>query len=132
MTNEKHRAAGNSNGGSTVIYEGDWTTAVPWPMVIAGKALSHGAQRVWIALRYHARRPDEEPTCFPGRERLADFMGISTAQLSKYIRELKKIDLVSIRREPRVHGLGVINVYTLHDPLKWWRKTGKKLKQSRS
>ena len=117
---------------SKVIYKGDWTTPVPGPIVIAGKAMSHGAQRLWVALKYHARRPDEEPTCFPGRVRLAEFMGISTAQLSRYIQELKDVGLISIQREPRVHGLGVINVYTLHDPIKWWRKTGKKLRKARS
>jgi len=114
-----------------IIYEGDWTTPVPWPIVIAGKTMKHGAVRLWLCLMYHERRKDEEKFCFPSAARLADFMGISTVQFSKYIRELKDVGLVNIQRKQRVNGLGVINVYTLVDPIKWWKKTGEKLKKAR-
>lgn len=113
----KHNTDGKM-GTIDVIYDGDWSIPVPWPIVIAGKAISHGGQRLWIALRYHARRREEEKTCFPSAVRLADFMGISTVQLSKFIRELRKISLVGVHKEPRISGLGVINVYTLVDPIK--------------
>jgi hypothetical protein len=93
--------------------------------------MKYGAVRLWLCLMYHARRQEEEKFCFPRATRLADFMGVSTVQLSKHIRELKDVDLVDIKRKSRVHDLGVINVYTLVDPLKWWKKTGKKLKKAR-
>jgi DNA-binding transcriptional regulator LsrR (DeoR family) len=45
-------------------------------------------------------------------------MGISTVQLSKYIRKLREVGLVGVHKKPRICGLGVINVYTLVDPIK--------------
>jgi hypothetical protein len=67
----KYTEQDDKKGTIDIVCEGDWATPVPWPIVIAGKALKHGTARLWLCLMYHARRQDEEKYCFPSAARLA-------------------------------------------------------------
>ncbi|HUU37582.1 MAG TPA: helix-turn-helix domain-containing protein [Candidatus Desulfaltia sp.] len=118
-------------GGSLLIFEGTWVTPVPEEIILAGEALSDGAFRLWCVLRYHARKPGEEPECFPDQKTLADYLGVSEDQVRKRIGELKEVGLLAVRRQAREIGFGVYNIYTMKDVKKWWTTAGKRKKREK-
>ncbi len=52
----------------------------------------------------------EKDCAFPGQEKLAAHMGISSSRVSEYVKELKELGLVEITRR----GLGKTNLYKLN------------------
>lgn len=68
--------------------------------------LSAGAKVVYAVLcSYHQMFDD----VFPGQERLSDDTGEPMRSLARYLKELKDVRLLSVRRR----GLRMTNVYTL-------------------
>lgn len=76
--------------------------------VLRSKTLSAHAKVVWGLLCFYAR---EDESCYPGQERLAEFVPCSVRALGTYISELRKVGLVTVVRR----GLGQTNVYVLND-----------------
>lgn len=76
---------------------------------------------VYVAMARHA---DANRQCHPGRERIADMLGISVATVKRSIKVLADAGLVTVQRVSNGRGKGVFNVYTLtlhrvtHDPMK--------------
>ena len=67
-----------------------------------------------MLLKY-ARELDE---CFPGQERLARDMGSSKRSIVRFIAELEKAGLVTVKRR----GQGRPNLYTIHLKASFWKK----------
>jgi hypothetical protein len=111
-------------------YMGTHTIGVPEDLIFAGKHLSHGEVRLWIAIRSHCGRKDEHSytRCWPGRERLAMMIGISKTQTSSLIGKLKQKNLLRTRHR----GLGKPNDYFLYDPPKnWASETWRKINRAK-
>ncbi len=102
---------------------------IPDEVVYAGKHMTHGAVRMWIAIFKHNWAKDEKDrACFPGRERLAIMCGISVVQADRLIGELKEKKVLIV--EKRWGGL--TNLYILHDPPKeWMEKTFAEIEKAR-
>lgn len=113
---------------SLLVYEGKWVTMIP-EVITNCSLLSHGAFRLWVQLKSYCRRKGDEPSCFPSMDRLSENMGIRENQTRIYLKELKKVGLVEVRREVRRIGWGVINIYTLKDPEAWWKDKGRGLQR---
>lgn len=113
-----------------LYYEGNFTIGVPEELIFASNKLSHAEIRLWITIRRHCKRKNEEEyeRCWPGRERLAMMMGISETQVSIHISRLKGKGLLDVRYK----GLGRTNDYFLKDPPKmWYRETISKIKKAK-
>lgn len=78
----------------------------PEPLLL-DTAISAGAVRLWGVLDRTAQRA----SLFPGREHLATKMDVSLATIDRQLAELAKGGWLTIRRR----GLGLTNLYTLHD-----------------
>ncbi len=77
--------------------------------VLFMEGLSAQAVRLWAALAHYARESEE---CWPGQDRLARQLGISTRSLRTILRELEDADLVrTVQR-----GLNRPNLYRLIVP----------------
>jgi len=106
------------------------TVAQPEPNTIrvANEALRHGFT---IIPNYVLRSPDlsrdakllygillsyawQKGSCFPGYETLQKDMGCGSAQIARYIKELKDSGWLHVVRR----GQGKTNIYTLQDPVK--------------
>ncbi len=75
--------------------------------------LSHGAFRLYLILR---RIAWQDGFCYPGQERLAAMMGVSSLRtVYKYAEELRDAGLIFIVRRPLDHGKNRTNVYTFTD-----------------
>jgi hypothetical protein len=55
---------------------------------------------------------------FPGQDRLAQHMGMSTSRANEYVKELEAAGLIGITRR----GQGKTNLYELHSVVKWGGK----------
>ena len=85
--------------GEVFIPWGKFGLGLMIPTAIAGcKELSPGAKLAWGAL---ARRAGENGACFPGYKTLARDLAVSTEQVKRYLRRLRRIGL--IRSERRGH-----------------------------
>ncbi len=81
--------------------------AVPY-LVLRDLRLSVGARLAYAILLMYAW---QEGSCFPGQERMARDMGVSTRHLRRYLSELRRDGYVSWRKSMP----GGTNIYTLHD-----------------
>ena len=90
---------------------------IPDEVVFAGKHMSHGMVRLWIAIFKHNWAKDEkERICWPGRERLGLMAGVKVDQVDRIIKDLQKERLLTVTKR----WGGLTNLYTLHDPPKEW------------
>lgn len=119
----------NKKGGSGgfIETEAKRKVIVPEEILHAGYALTPQAKWVWEILSSHSH-PGIKVIC-PSREEIGDAVGLGVHQISKYLKELKTIGLIDIRREQKLIGIGVYNIYTLKDVGIWWRKKGRLLKK---
>jgi biotin operon repressor len=99
--------------GADIATQRGWT-GVP-NFILESDQISVGAKLTYAMLLKYARELDE---CFPGQERLAEDMGCSRRSVSRYITELEKADLVSVKRR----GQGRPNLYTVYLKASFWRK----------
>ena len=74
--------------------------------VLCDKAVSAPAKVLYLLLM---RRLFQKDFCFPGRETLADELGLSPRQVDRYLQDLKAAKWISIKRR----GQGKTNVYHL-------------------
>lgn len=81
-------------------------TQVP-NFLLDSKLVSPGAKLAYALLLRFAWQND---FCFPGQQRLADDMGVTTRSLITYLKELQKIGWVIIERR----GQGKSNIYELN------------------
>ena len=116
--------------GDEFRYEGraNGFLTIPMELIYTGEELSHGAFRLWLILFRH--NWDEDPAyrvSWPGRERLAALMGVSTRQVSDYLKELKEAGLLFSRRR-----LDNTNLCVLHDPkFEWMEAKIRELKEKK-
>lgn len=90
---------------------------IPDEVVYAGKHMSHGMVRLWLAIFKHNWAKDEkERVCWPGRERLGLMAGIKVDQVDRIIKDLIRKKLLTVTKR----WGGLTNLYTLHDPPKEW------------
>ena len=81
--------------------------------VLLSKALSHGAKCLYGIIMIYADK--HTLAAFPGRERLADDLGVKSRQVSTYIKELEGVGAVTVeRRRNQQTGNFYVNNYTLH------------------
>lgn len=99
--------------GADIATQRGWT-GVP-NFILESKAISVGAKLTYAMLLKYAREQDE---CFPGQERLAEDMGTGKRSLVRYVGELEKVGLLSIKRR----GQGRPNIYTVHLKASFWKK----------
>jgi hypothetical protein len=78
-------------------------------LVVYARNLSRDAKLLYAVLLGYAW---QEQRCWPGYKRLCDDLDASENAVRKYMRELEKVHLLSQRRR----GLGLSNLYTMHDP----------------
>ena len=76
--------------------------------VLKNKDLSFGAKTVYGLLLSYAWHNNE---VFPGQDRIAADAGATRQTINKYIQELVRAQLVSIRQR----GMGKTAIYTLHE-----------------
>lgn len=104
-------------------------TEVPYEIAIQmGVILSHGAFRCWVVLKHYARKYTDDGIAtvgYPSMETIGKAIGVLPNQARKYIKELNEIGLVLIKKKIKEKGFGVINVYKLIDPKRWWKIGGK-------
>ena len=74
--------------------------------VLCDKAVSAPAKVLYLLLM---RRLFQKDFCFPGRDTLADELGLSPRQVDRYLQDLKAAKWISITRR----GQGKTNVYHL-------------------
>lgn len=99
--------------GADMATQRGWT-GVP-NFILESAKITVGAKLTYAMLLKYAREQDE---CFPGQERLAADMGSSKRSVVRYIAELEKATLLSIKRR----GQGRPNLYTVHMRASFWRK----------
>lgn len=85
-------------------------TQVP-NVILRSTDLSVGAKLTYAMLLSYAWQND---FCFPGQDTLAEDMGSGRRSVVRYIDELEKHDLITIKRQ----GLGKVNIYTLRAKVK--------------
>lgn len=74
--------------------------------VLCNKSVSAPAKVLYLLLM---RRLFQKDFCFPGRDTLADELGLSPRQVDRYLQDLKAAKWISITRR----GQGKTNVYHL-------------------
>ena len=79
--------------------------------ILRSTDLSVGAKLTYAMLLSYAWQND---FCFPGQEKLAVDMGSGKRSVVRYIDELERAGIISIKRQ----GLGMSNVYTLRMTVK--------------
>ena len=99
--------------GADIATQRGWT-GVP-NFILESKEISTGAKLTYAMLLKYARELHE---CFPGQNRLAEDIGTSRQSVNTYIRELRQVGLISVRRR----GQGRPNIYTVHIKASFWRK----------
>ena len=85
-------------------------TQVP-NVILKSTELSVGAKLTYAMLLSYAWQNE---SCFPGQETLAEDMGSGRCSVVRYLDELERQGIVSIKRQ----GLGKVNIYTLHAKVK--------------
>jgi hypothetical protein len=91
-------------------------TQVP-NFILENSALSLGAKVTYSLFLHFAWNKD---SVFPGQDRLAQHMGMSTSRANEYIKELERAGLIEITRR----GQGKTNLYKLHFVVKQRRRPG--------
>lgn len=91
-------------------------TQVP-NFILEDSALSLGAKVTYSLFLHFAWNKD---SVFPGQDRLAAHMGMSTSRANEYIKELESAGLIEITRR----GQGKTNLYKLHFVVKQQRRPG--------
>jgi hypothetical protein len=91
-------------------------TQVP-NFILENSALSLGAKVTYSLFLHFAWNKD---SVFPGQDRLAQHMGMSTSRANEYIKELERAGLIEITRR----GQGKTNLYKLHFVVKQQRRPG--------
>jgi biotin operon repressor len=99
--------------GADIATQRGWT-GVP-NFILESEKISMGAKLTYAMLLKYARELDE---CFPGQERLAKDLGCGLRSVVRYIAELEKVDLITIKRR----GQGRPNLYTIHLKASFWKK----------
>ena len=99
--------------GADIATQRGWT-GVP-NFILESKDLSPGAKLTYAMLLKYARELDE---CFPGQERLANDMGNGERSVRRWIQELEKVGLVTVKQR----GQGRSNLYTVHLKASFWKK----------
>jgi hypothetical protein len=89
-------------------------TQVP-NFILENSALSLGAKVTYSLFLHFAWNKD---SVFPGQERLAQHMGMSTSRANEFIKELEAAGLIDITRR----GQGKTNIYKLHFRVKQQRQ----------
>jgi hypothetical protein len=84
--------------------------------ILKDSELSVGAKVTYAMFLSYAWNND---SCFPGKERLAEDMGMSRSRVTEFISELARAELVTIKRR----GLGKTNIYVIHFSVKNRRTT---------
>ena len=91
-------------------------TQVP-NFILEDSGLSLGAKVTYSLFLHFAWNKD---LVFPGQDRLAAHMGMSTSRANEYIKELESAGLIEITRR----GQGKTNLYKLHFVVKQQRRPG--------
>src|SRR5438105_2695871 len=91
-------------------------TQVP-NFILENSALSLGAKVTYSLFLHFAWNKD---SVFPGQDRLAQHMGMSTSRANEYVKELERAGLIEITRR----GQGKTNLYKLHFVVKQQRRPG--------
>lgn len=99
--------------GADIATQRGWT-GVP-NFILESKDISVGAKLTYAMLLKYARELDE---CFPGQERLAEDMGSGKRSIVRYISELERVGLLTIKRR----GQGRPNLYTVNVKASFWKK----------
>ena len=99
--------------GADIATQRGWT-GVP-NFVLESDNISIGAKLTYAIFLKYARELDE---CFPGQERLAKDMGNGVRSVVRYIAELEKVGLITVKRR----GQGRPNLYTIHLKASFWKK----------
>jgi DNA-binding transcriptional ArsR family regulator len=104
---------------SLVLKGADIATRKGWTgvpnFILESKEISAGAKLTYAMLLKYARELDE---CFPGQDRLARDMGNGERSVRRWLKELEKAGLISIKQR----GQGRPNLYTVHLKASFWRK----------
>ena len=104
---------------SLIVQGADMATLKGWTgvpnFILESKEISVGAKLTYAMMLKYAREEDE---CFPGQARLAEDMGTSRQSVNRYIQELRKVELISVKRR----GQGRSNIYTVHLKASFWRR----------
>lgn len=103
--------------GADIATQRGWT-GVP-NFILESREISVGAKLTYAMLLKYAREMDE---CFPGQDRIAVDLGTTRQSVNAYIGELRKVELVTVKRR----GQGRSNIYTVHVKASFWRKHGGK------
>ena len=99
--------------GADIATQRGWT-GVP-NFILESKEISVGAKLTYAMLLKYARERDQ---CFPGQHRLAQDMGNGKRSIVRYIAELERVGLVTVKRK----GQGRPNLYTIYVKASFWRK----------
>ena len=99
--------------GADIATQRGWT-GVP-NFILESTEISAGAKLTYAMLLKYAREQDE---CFPGQDRLGRDMGHGERSVRRWLKELKKAGLVSIKQR----GQGRPNLYTVHIKASFWGK----------
>ena len=99
--------------GADIATQRGWT-GVP-NFILESKDISVGAKLTYAMLLKYAREIDE---CFPGQDRLAKDMGTTRQSVNAYIKDLRKVGLITVQRR----GQGRPNLYTIHIKASFWKK----------
>jgi biotin operon repressor len=99
--------------GADIATQRGWT-GVP-NFILESDQISVGAKLTYAMLLKYARELDE---CFPGQQRLANDLGTTRQSVNAYIKELRKAELVSVKRR----GQGRPNLYTVHLKASFWKR----------
>jgi len=100
--------------GADIATQRGWT-GVP-NFILESKEISVGAKLIYAMLLKYAREMDE---CFPGQARLAKDIGASERSVRSWLKELEKVNLVTIKQR----GQGRPNLYTVHIKASFWKKS---------
>ena len=99
--------------GADLATQRGWT-GVP-NFILESQAISVGAKLTYAMLLKYAREMNE---CFPGQDRLAADMGSGRRSVVRYIAELERAGLLTVKRR----GQGRPNLYTVHLKAAFWKK----------
>ena len=99
--------------GADIATQRGWT-GVP-NFILESKDISTGAKLTYAMLLKYAREQEE---CFPGQETLAEDIGSSERSVRRWLGELEKARLISIKQR----GQGRPNLYTVHVKASFWGK----------
>lgn len=89
-------------------------TGVP-NFILESKEISVGAKLTYAMLLKYAREMDN---CFPGQKLLAEDIGCSERSIRTWIKELEKVNLISVKKR----GRGWVNLYTVFIKASFWGK----------